>query len=70
MGEGRSPAGCDTLPMNDAQGAMEKRPTVKKIGTVQTFRNEIFKEQRLIRNPEIGLAGRREVRDNQNVRNS
>jgi antitoxin PrlF len=56
--------------MNDAQGAMEKRPTVKKIGTVQTFRSEIFKEQRLIRNPEVGLAGRREVRDNRNVRNS
>jgi hypothetical protein len=33
-----------------------ERPAKKKISTVQTFRNEIFKEQKLIRNPEIGLA--------------
>lgn len=43
---------------------------MKKISTVQTFRNEMFKEQRLIRNPDIGLASQQEARDNQNVRNS
>jgi hypothetical protein len=46
-----------------------ERPAIKKISTAQTFRNEIFKEQKLIRNPEVGLASQQKARDNQNVRN-
>jgi hypothetical protein len=47
MGEGRSPAGCDTLPMFDVLKAQKRRPAMKKISTMQVFGNEIFKEQKL-----------------------
>jgi hypothetical protein len=49
MGEGRSPAGCDTLPMFDVLKAQKRRPAMKKISTMQVFGNEIFKEQKLSR---------------------
>jgi hypothetical protein len=45
MGEGRSPAGCIKLPRIDALvGAKKRRPAIKKISMVQTFKSEIFKE--------------------------
>jgi hypothetical protein len=37
-----------------AQGAMERRPAVKKISTVQIFGNEIFKEQKLTIGVDLG----------------
>src|SRR5712691_10793414 len=33
---------------------MERRPAMKKISTVQTFRNEIFKEQKLTIGMDLG----------------
>src|SRR5207244_5718030 len=54
MGEGRSPAGCDTLPMKDVLKAQKRRPAMKKISTVQVFGNEIFKEQKLTIGLDLG----------------
>jgi hypothetical protein len=39
-----------------ARGAKKRRPAMKKISTVQTFRNEIFKEQKLTIGLEKSLA--------------
>src|SRR6266478_3166743 len=52
--EGRSPAGCDTLPMFDVLEAQKRRPAMKKISTVQSFGNEIFKEQKLTIGVDLG----------------
>jgi hypothetical protein len=55
MGEGRSPAGCDTLPMNDALEAQrETRPAVKKISTVAIEGIQIFKENQLTVGLDLG----------------
>ena len=55
MGEGRSPAGCVTLPMIEALEAHEKRrPAMEKISTVQVFGNEIVKERKLTIGVDLG----------------
>src|SRR5690349_6572856 len=53
-GEGRSPAGCDTLPMKDVLRAQKRRPAMKKTNTVQTFKREIFEEQQLTIGVDLG----------------
>src|SRR5271163_2674549 len=52
---GRSPAGCDTLPMIDALEAHEKRrPVMKKTSTVRVKGNMIFKGQKLTIGLDLG----------------
>src|SRR6266850_7978001 len=54
MGEGRSPARCDTLPMFDVLEAQKRRPAMKKISTMQVFSNEILKDQKLTIGVDLG----------------
>src|SRR2546422_284472 len=54
MGEGRSPAGCDTLPMKDVLKAQKRRPAMKKISTVEVFGNEILTGQKLTIGLDLG----------------
>jgi transposase len=40
--------------MNDVLKAQKRRPAMKKISTVQVFRNEIFREQKLTIGVDLG----------------
>src|SRR5215469_18439777 len=46
LGEGRSPSGCDTLPMfNVLEGTIKRRPAMQKISTMRTSGKNIFRGQ-------------------------
>jgi len=45
VSDGRSPAGCDTLPMFDVLKAQKRRPAMQKINTMRTNAKNIFKGQ-------------------------
>src|SRR5258707_2600018 len=47
-------AGCDTLPGSTCFTHKKRRPAMKKISTVQSFGNEIFKEQKLTIGVDLG----------------
>src|SRR5229473_1873554 len=46
--------GCDTLPGSTCFTHKKRRPAMKKISTVQSFGNEIFKEQKLTIGVDLG----------------
>src|SRR5215467_12942456 len=52
---GRSPAGCDTLPMFErAQGTKKRRPAMQKSSTMRRTASKIFKGRQLTIGVDLG----------------